>query len=64
MAEKPWISQNVEKRNVKKMKRKKSPGEYLAFIAAKHEIAPDEFFHALLKAGEKHWLRSEKKDFL
>ena len=34
------------------MKRKKSSGEYLAFISAKYEVNPDEFFCALLSAGE------------
>ena len=34
------------------MKRKKNSGEYLAFISAKYEVNPDEFFCALLSAGE------------
>lgn len=34
------------------MKRKKSPGEYLAFLSAKYEVDPDTFFCALLSAGE------------
>jgi len=34
------------------VKRKKSSGEYLAFISAKYEVDPDEFFCALLSAGE------------
>ena len=34
------------------MKRKKTSGEYLAFISAKYEVNPDEFFCALLSAGE------------
>ena len=34
------------------MKRKKSSGEYLAFISAKYEVDPDTFFCALLSAGE------------
>ena len=34
------------------MKRKKSAGEYLAFISAKYELDPDTFFCALLSAGE------------
>ena len=36
----------------KKVKRKKSAGEYLAFLSAKYEVAPDTFFYALLSAGE------------
>ena len=36
----------------KKVKRKKSAGEYLAFLSAKYEVAPDTFFCALLSAGE------------
>ena len=34
------------------MKRKKSSGEYLAFLSAKYELDPDTFFCALLSAGE------------
>jgi hypothetical protein len=34
------------------MKRKKSSGEYLAFLSAKYEVDPDTFFCALLSAGE------------
>ena len=34
------------------MKRKKSPGEYLAFISVKYEVSPDTLFYALLAAGE------------
>lgn len=34
------------------MKRKKSSGEYLAFLSAKYELDPDAFFCALLSAGE------------
>ncbi len=34
------------------MKRKKSSGEYLAFLSAKYEVDPDAFFCALLSAGE------------
>lgn len=34
------------------MKRKKSSGEYLAFISAKYEVDPDALFCALLSAGE------------
>lgn len=37
---------------MKKVKRKKTSGEYLAFISAKYEVNPDEFFCALLSAGE------------
>ena len=34
------------------MKRKKSAGEYLAFLSAKYEVDPDTFFCALISAGE------------
>jgi hypothetical protein len=34
------------------LKRKKSAGEYLAFISAKYEVDPDTLFCALLSAGE------------
>ncbi len=34
------------------MKRKKSAGEYLAYISAKHDVDSDELFCALLSAGE------------
>jgi hypothetical protein len=34
------------------VKRKKSSGEYLAFLSAKYELDPDTFFCALLSAGE------------
>ena len=34
------------------MKRKKSSGEYLAFLSAKYDVDPDTFFWALLSAGE------------
>jgi len=34
------------------VKRKKSSGEYLAFLSAKYELDPDAFFCALLSAGE------------
>ena len=34
------------------LKRKKSAGEYLAFISVKYEISPDTLFYALLAAGE------------
>ena len=34
------------------MKRKKSAGEYLAFICAKYDVDPDMLFYALLSAGE------------
>ena len=34
------------------MKRKKSPGEYLAFISVKYEISPDMLFDAMLAAEE------------
>jgi replication factor A1 len=34
------------------VKRKKSSGEYLAFLSAKYDVDPDAFFCALLSAGE------------
>jgi replication factor A1 len=34
------------------LKRKKSSGEYLAFLSAKHDVDPDALFCALLSAGE------------
>jgi hypothetical protein len=34
------------------LKRKKSSGEYLAFISAKYDVDPDALFCALLSAGE------------
>jgi replication factor A1 len=34
------------------VKRKKSSGEYLAFLSAKFDVDPDTFFWALLSAGE------------
>jgi replication factor A1 len=34
------------------VKRKKSSGEYLAFLSAKYDVDPDTFFWALLSAGE------------
>jgi replication factor A1 len=34
------------------LKRKKSAGEYLAFLSAKYEVDPDTFFCALISAGE------------
>ena len=37
----------------RKLRRKKSIGEYLACLSAKYEIDPDSFFYALLSAGEK-----------
>jgi hypothetical protein len=36
----------------KQVKRKKSSGEYLAFLSAKYELDPDAFFCAILSAGE------------
>ena len=39
------------------MKRKKSAGEYLAFLSAKYEVDPDAFFCALLSAGENQKAR-------
>ena len=36
----------------RKVKRKKSSGEYLAFLSAKYKVDPDTFFYALLSAGE------------
>jgi len=34
------------------LRRKKSAGEYLAYLSAKYEVDPDTFFCALLSAGE------------
>jgi replication factor A1 len=34
------------------LKRKKSSGEYLAYISAKHDVDSDALFYALLSAGE------------
>ncbi len=39
------------------MKRKKSAGEYLAFLSAKHDVDPDALFCALLSAGENRKAR-------
>jgi replication factor A1 len=39
------------------MKRKKSSGEYLAFLSVKYEVNPDTFFCALLSAGENQKAR-------
>ena len=39
------------------MKRKKSSGEYLAFISAKYDVDPDALFCALLSAGENRKAR-------
>jgi hypothetical protein len=39
------------------VKRKKSSGEYLAFLSAKYEVDPDTFFCALLSAGENRKAR-------
>jgi len=39
------------------MKRKKSAGEYLAFLSAKYDVNPDTFFCALLSAGENRKAR-------
>lgn len=39
------------------MKRKKSAGEYLAFLSAKYEVDCDTFFCALLSAGENRKAR-------
>jgi hypothetical protein len=36
------------------LRRKKSSGEYLAFLSAKFEVDPDALFFALLSAGENH----------
>lgn len=44
------------------MRRKKSSGEYLAYICAKYELNPDTFFCALLSAGENQ--RSKCGDLL
>jgi replication factor A1 len=37
---------------VKNLKRKKSSGEYLAFLSAKYDVDPDALFYCLLSAGE------------
>ena len=42
------------------MKRKKSAGEYLAFISAKYEVDSDTLFCALLSAGENQKARCGK----
>lgn len=39
------------------MKNKTSSGEYLAFLSAKHEVDPDEFFYALISAEENRKCR-------
>jgi hypothetical protein len=39
------------------LKRKKSAGEYLAFLSAKYEVDPDALFCALLSAGENRKAR-------
>jgi replication factor A1 len=39
------------------LKRKKSAGEYLAFLSAKYDIDPDALFCALLSAGENQKAR-------
>jgi hypothetical protein len=39
------------------LKRKKSAGEYLAFLSAKYEVDPDTLFCALLSAGENRKAR-------
>jgi hypothetical protein len=53
MVERSWLPYNVgTKRVKKKLKRKKSAGEYLAFISAKYDVNPDTLFCALLSAGE------------
>jgi len=41
------------------LKRKKSAGEYLAFLSAKYEVDPDTFFCALLSAGENRKSRCD-----
>ena len=41
------------------MKRKKSAGEYLAFLAAKYEVDADALFFALLSAGENRKARCD-----
>jgi replication factor A1 len=41
------------------LKNKVLAGEYLAFLAAKHEISPDELFHALVSASENSKARCE-----
>jgi replication factor A1 len=39
------------------LRNKTSSGEYLAFLSAKHEVDPDEFFYALISAEENHKCR-------
>ena len=39
------------------MRNKTSSGEYLAFLSAKHEVDPDEFFYALISAEENQKCR-------
>jgi hypothetical protein len=39
------------------LRRKKSAGEYLAFLSAKYEVDPDALFYALLSAGENRKAR-------
>ena len=53
MVERSRLPYNVEaKKGEEKLKRRKSAGEYLAFISAKYEVDPDTLFCALLSAGE------------
>jgi replication factor A1 len=35
------------------MRNKASPGEYLAFLSMKYRVDADDFFHALISAGER-----------
>jgi hypothetical protein len=39
------------------LRNKSSSGEYLAFLSAKHEVDPDEFFYALISAEENQKCR-------
>jgi hypothetical protein len=52
MAQKTRLPYNVNGEGEENLKRKKSTGEYLAFLSVKYEISPDTLFCALLSAGE------------
>ncbi|HEY4675439.1 MAG TPA: hypothetical protein VIH48_05235 [Candidatus Bathyarchaeia archaeon] len=41
------------------MKNRLSPGEYLAFLSAKYEVNPDEFFYALISAEKNQKSKCE-----
>jgi hypothetical protein len=58
MGKRPWVPYNAgAEKGESKMKRKKSAGEYLAFLSAKYKVNPDTFFCALLSAGENQKAR-------